>query len=289
MKITVLVESTEEVDGLAPAFGLSLWIEACGARFLFDVGPDDTFLRNAEKLGIDVAAAEFAVLSHGHYDHGGGLGAFHAANARAPVYAARNAFAPRTMHKAFRDRPVGIAPSNFLADRVIFLDADTTVAPGIDLFFARERPGFIPRANRGAKESIGGTPPRPDTFTHEIGLLLREPAPGGTLGSAPADAKTCLITGCSHSGVTNLTDAALALPGTGRIDAVVGGMHLFHSLLSWPFWRRDVRSLGATLATYPVRTWYTGHCTLDSGFEALSSVQGLDVRRMTTGTVISIE
>lgn len=281
MKITVLVESTEEVDGLAPAFGLSLWIEACGARFLFDVGPDDTFLRNAEKLGIDVAAAEFAVLSHGHYDHGGGLGAFYKANARAPVYAARNAFVPRTMHKAFRDRPVGIAPSSFSADRVIFLDADTTVAPGIDLFFARERPGFIPRANRGAKESIGGAPPRPDTFTHEIGLLLREPVPTG--------ATTCMVTGCSHSGITNMVDSGLALVGGGTVDAVVGGMHLFHSLLSWPFWRRDVRSLGATLATYPVRTWYTGHCTLDSGFEALSSVQGLDVRRMTTGTVISIE
>ncbi len=262
-------------------------------RFLFDVGPDGTFAANARSLGIDIASADFVVLSHGHYDHGGGLETFYGLNVRAPVYAARGAFDHRTMHKGLRDRPVGIKPACFRPDRVIFADEDRRIAPGIDLVFARRRPGFIPRANRGARQAApggSGAPDgsmRPDTFDHEISLLLRE------------DGKTCLISGCSHSGVTNIADAALArmasdagdpaVPGAPApaIDAAIGGMHLFHSIWTWPFWKRDVRALGRQLALLPVRTWHTGHCTLDSGYGVLSGTPGLDIRRFTTGTIIT--
>lgn len=65
--------TTAPLPGFGAEHGLSLWIEACGKKLLFDSGADGLFLENAARLGIDVGQADFAVLSHGHYDHGGGL------------------------------------------------------------------------------------------------------------------------------------------------------------------------------------------------------------------------
>lgn len=58
---------------------------------LFDVGPSGHFIGNAAALGIDVSSVDLAVISHGHYDHGGGLRSFLAANSKAVVYMGRGA------------------------------------------------------------------------------------------------------------------------------------------------------------------------------------------------------
>ena len=76
MKIVTLLENTAGDAGLCAAHGLSLYIETPKHKILFDMGPDARFLDNAKKLGVDLSAVDIAVLSHGHYDHGGGLRAF---------------------------------------------------------------------------------------------------------------------------------------------------------------------------------------------------------------------
>ena len=91
MKIITLLENTSSRPGLAAARGLSLYLEAAGRRVLFDMGPDASFLENARALGVDLSAVDTAVLSHGHSDHGGGLAAFCAINARAGIYLRREA------------------------------------------------------------------------------------------------------------------------------------------------------------------------------------------------------
>ena len=72
MKITCLIDNCA-LDGFRAQHGLSFWIEACGRRILFDTGADGAFIENAARLGIDIAQAEFCVISHGHYDHGQGI------------------------------------------------------------------------------------------------------------------------------------------------------------------------------------------------------------------------
>ncbi len=72
--------------------GLSLYLETGESKMLFDMGQSDAFVANARSLNVNLAAIDFAVLSHGHYDHGGGLRAFFNTNDHAPVYISRHAF-----------------------------------------------------------------------------------------------------------------------------------------------------------------------------------------------------
>ena len=92
MKIVTLLENTACDAGLCAAHGLSLYIETPKHKILFDMGPDARFLDNAKKLGVDLSAVDIAVLSHGHYDHGGGLRAFSEVNSRADILIHTDAF-----------------------------------------------------------------------------------------------------------------------------------------------------------------------------------------------------
>ncbi len=78
MRGSVLVENSgsEERKDLSPEFGLSLHIENNGQNMLFDTGASGVFVDNAEKMGIDISAVTVAILSHHHFDHGGGCTAF---------------------------------------------------------------------------------------------------------------------------------------------------------------------------------------------------------------------
>ena len=76
MKVTVLIENTACREDLAAEHGLSLLIETSTSTILFDAGQTGAFADNAKKLGIDLNTVDFCILSHGHYDHGGGLKRF---------------------------------------------------------------------------------------------------------------------------------------------------------------------------------------------------------------------
>ena len=92
MKITSLVENISENENIGYEHGLSLFIETEKHNILFDMGQTDLFSENAEKLSIDLSSVDIAVLSHGHYDHGGGLSKFLLLNDKAKVYINKNAF-----------------------------------------------------------------------------------------------------------------------------------------------------------------------------------------------------
>jgi len=86
MKIHVLMENSASSDDFAAEHGLSLLVETAGRHILFDTGASAAFADNAEKMGVDLSRVELAVLSHGHYDHGGGLTRFLEVNTQASVW-----------------------------------------------------------------------------------------------------------------------------------------------------------------------------------------------------------
>ena len=85
MEITVLTENTVSRRGLLAEHGLSVLVEEGGKRILFDTGQSGVYIHNAEQLGISLEGLDAIVLSHGHYDHTGGLPEF-PGEVSCPVY-----------------------------------------------------------------------------------------------------------------------------------------------------------------------------------------------------------
>lgn len=119
MKIWTLLENTTCREDLHPEHGLSLYIETDRRRILFDMGQSSAFAENAVKMGVDLSAVDTAILSHGHYDHGGGIGQFLRCNDRAPVYISRYAFEP---HYNASGKYIGLDSDLQSSGRLVFTE-----------------------------------------------------------------------------------------------------------------------------------------------------------------------
>ena len=254
MKIISLVENTSLREEIKCEHGLSLFIEACGKRILFDMGQSDLFLENAGTLGIDIKAVDIAVLSHGHYDHGGGLGKFLEINEGARVYIRKNAFLPHYNGEKY----IGIDPSLENNSRIIITEGDFSLAEGLTLCspdFKSEAYGRL-TVKRGEKFL-------PDPFDHEQYLLIEE------------NGKRVLISGCSHRGI--LTIAEYFKP-----DVLIGGFHFMDTPLD-----ERLAAIGRRLDLIDC-DFYTCHCTGVDRYEFLTQY----VKRigyLSSGDEIAIE
>ena len=258
MKLTTLIENTTRIPGLTPEHGLSLFVEAAGHTFLFDTGASGAFADNAARLGVDLNKAEFAVLSHGHYDHCGGLRQFLERNDHASVYANRNCFdychSPIGKH-------LGLAPELTAGGRVIPTGDVYSIAPGLTLYTCNDRPQ---RADPFGMTWMVDGRMVPDDFRHEHYLLIEE------------NGKRILLSGCSHKGIVNIVRWF-------QPDILVGGFH-FKSL---PIDDPRLRQWGESLAASGT-VFYTGHCTGQAQFDALKPILGDNLHAISTGSVTVI-
>jgi len=232
MQIAVLAENTALDERFGAEHGLSLYIQACGLNILFDMGQSDLFACTAQKLGIDLAGVDIAVLSHGHYDHGGGLETFFKLNKKAPVYVSRQAFVP---HINASGKNIGLDPRLAAHPRLHFTDDGFSPAPGLTLFTfnGKPRPNF-PDGFGLCMVKDGQL--QPDDFFHEQYLLIEE------------QGRRIAVSGCSHKGVLDITDWL-------QPDVLIGGFH-FSKLAPGEELERWARYLDAASASY-----YTCHCT----------------------------
>ena len=86
MRIQNLIENTKGCSGVDCAHGFSFYIETTSHKLLVDLGPSEVTLENAKKLDIDLKKVDTVVLSHGHYDHSGGIIPFTKINKEAIIY-----------------------------------------------------------------------------------------------------------------------------------------------------------------------------------------------------------
>ena len=274
MKIITLMEN-EACGGLTAARGLSQYIETPKHKILFDMGPDSAFIENAEKLGVDLAAVDVAVLSHGHSDHGGGLRAFCEVNSRADVLVHPDAFGDFYAVVPGEDpRYIGLEADIWeLESRVV------PTAPGLRLDEELSLLGDIPNTFPWTPvvEKLQEKTPegfRRDTFRHEQHLLVE------------AWGKAVLFAGCGHGGIVNILRAAEAQLGR-RPDAVFGGFHLFELDPADPKSGELLRATGEELAEGNT-VYYTGHCTGEYAFEVLHGILGERLRPMHAGTAAEV-
>ncbi|MBQ9746700.1 MAG: MBL fold metallo-hydrolase [Clostridia bacterium] len=244
MKITALLENTARRGDMRTEHGLSLYIETETHKILFDMGQTDAFYENAKTLGIDLAEVDFAVISHGHYDHGGGLAKFLEINAHAPVYIMRDAFLP---HYNAKGKYIGLDTALVKEPRIVFTDNiydEFSIAKDITLYSCNCREPRMEHDSCGLTELNYGML-SPDTFFHEQYLQIEN------IGE---DAKCVVISGCSHKGILNIADWFCP-------DVIVGGFHFSKKPLD-----EKLAAMAAALDEYGT-VYYTCHCTGAEQFE----------------------
>ena len=255
MKIVTLMENTSCREDLCCEHGLSLYLETGSRKILFDAGQSAAFADNAEALGVDLRKVDFAVLSHGHYDHSGGLGKFLETNESAPVYVSQWAFEP---HYETDGRYVGVDLSLQESSRIRYVAEKTVLAEGITLF----RLATAPMDTAGLLVEENGVR-IPDDFRHEQYLLLEEVG------------KRILISGCSHKGILNIMEAF-------RPDILIGGFH-FMKITE----EEKLEAAAKKLLAYDT-VYYTGHCTGQKQYDCLKNIMGDRLHYISTGTVLEV-
>ena len=168
MKIQCLVENTK-YNELEPKHGVCFYIETKNHKILFDLGPNDLFLKNAKLLNIDITKVDTVIISHGHVDHGGGLKAFLSVNNTAKIYIQRNAFDKYYTKVLFVNAYIGLDQDLKDNNQIVFVDNDYVIDEELSLWTAKDNilPSPFNRALYKANNTL-------DDFTHEHSLLIKK-------------------------------------------------------------------------------------------------------------------
>ena len=272
--ITLLVDN-KAGEGLECVHGFAAWIRIRDRRILFDTGQKDVILKNAERLGINLADAEVLVLSHGHDDHTDNLADFYAINPNAPMYCGRNIdadrFCCRPGEQALNWSPPPSAKKIFETlppEQKHVLDKPLYLLPGVAIT------GPVPRLT--TFEDVG------DALFLDIEARKPDPVSDDMSMWFETDKGLVILLGCCHSGIVNTVNYIRQVSGIEKISGIVGGMHLI---------RASKERMDKTLEA--MKSWNMDflipcHCTGDNAMQQMKDYLGDIVTFGHTGTVIDL-
>lgn len=277
MKITNLIENTEGRPGCAYAHGLSFYVETEKHKLLLDLGPSTETLRNAEVLGIDLSAVDTVILSHGHYDHSGGIIPFTKVNDKALIYmqdsAVEDYYADDGEQAAPRFRYIGIDKNIASLPQVRFLHGDKVIDDELEVFVIHNRSHELPSTNKRLLVRSGNGYQR-DDFVHEHFLVIR------------SKDMSVLMSGCAHNGILSILDAYKDKYGNSP-DLVVSGFHLMKKTEYNAGETGEIRAIAKELTNYPTR-FVTCHCTGTAAFDVMKEIMGDSLMYVHSGEMVDI-
>jgi 7,8-dihydropterin-6-yl-methyl-4-(beta-D-ribofuranosyl)aminobenzene 5'-phosphate synthase len=282
MRVTTLIENrpSKTDSHLISEWGLSLHIMVNDYGILFDTGSSGSFVKNAEHLSVNVASVNTAVLSHHHFDHGGGLRQFFELNSSAKVHLGKTPSGD-CFGKIFGfvKKYVGL-DKTLVADypeRFKTVTEPTQILPDVFVFPHISANHPKPAGNKHIFLKKDGTFIL-DDFAHEIVMAIKE------------NGKLVVFTGCSHNGILNMVDTVARAFKDIPIKALIGGFHL---VAAPPFnfmagSKSEVEELAKSVLNYPIEKTYTGHCTGTKAFLILKNVMGERIMDIQTGSCFDI-
>ena len=300
MRIVNLIEDTAGAGGCAFAHGLSFYIETAKHRALMDLGPGRETLENAAALGIDLRAVDTVVLSHGHYDHSGGIMPFSEVNAQAAIYMqdgvdgeyyaddgenegsrvrdAENGgkvgpAGERAAMQNARYRYIGIDSAIMGLPQVKLLHGDCVIDEELEIFTVKKRTHALPSTNMRllVKKDDGYVR---DGFEHEHFLVVHERG------------RSVLLSGCAHNGILSILDAYEEKYG-GEPDAVISGFHLMKKSGYTADEMAEIREIAEDLKQYRTK-FFTCHCTGIPAYEEMCKILGEQLRYVHSGDKIAL-
>lgn len=258
--ITILVDNLAR-EGLAAEHGFAVLIGAGGRKILFDTGQTGAVLGgNADALGEDLSGVEAMVLSHGHYDHTGGMPLALARAPGAAVWCHPGVFAPRWSLRDGAAREIGMPPAAQDAltalpvGQLRRVTAPVQAAPGVWIT------GPVPRGNpfedTGGPFFLDPEGTKPDMLPDDLSLWMETPE------------GVVVLTGCCHAGLMNTLMLVRNRTGGRPPRALIGGFHLVNAGE-----QRMARTL-ETLRTLNPATIVPCHCTGEAAVKALQEAFG---------------
>ncbi len=267
MKIVILMEDTCGSPRCVHEHGLSVYVETQKHKLLVDTGATAAFLDNADALGIDLAKVDTVVLSHGHYDHAGGILAFYERNPNAAIYMQRSACGDY-YHDA---RYIGIDKRISKLKSVRMLDGDYRIDEELRLFTNITGRKYFAKSNLLLSKRVNGRRIQ-DTFAHEQCLVV-------TQGQ-----EHTLISGCAHNGILNILSRYYESCCNDPV-AVISG---FHMMKKGDYTQEEAQIVLDTAKQLcgMDTVFYTGHCTGDKALALMAPIMGEKLVQIHSGMVL---
>ncbi|MEE4166981.1 MAG: MBL fold metallo-hydrolase [Desulfocapsaceae bacterium] len=274
IELTILVDNNCS-DGLVAEHGYSLWFQRGERIILFDTGDHRALVKNARSLGKDLAKVTDLVLSHGHYDHSGGVDAVVNAAAGLHVYLHPAAVAkPRYSHK---DGGVGSAeiPSHSLRSlEMVPENRRYQISEPFEMEEGLGLTGYI--ARRNSYEDTGGV------FSFDRQGLQVDPIEDDIALWARSPRGLVICVGCSHAGIVNTLETVMDLSGETTIQTIIGGLHLKNATDG------RLQQTVSALNRMDINRLICCHCTGDGAVEYLQKELRCPVEKGFAGLSLTI-
>lgn len=281
MYIRTIVEDTldKNYQFLKNEHGLSLYINYNNKNILFDSGPSDVLIHNSKKLNINLESIDYLVLSHGHFDHGGGILPFLKINKKAKIYMQKNCFENYYFEGNEEKEYIGLdpeIPENY-SDRIIFTDNSLfQISNNIFLVPNVKLEKNITYNNKSLLINEQSGTFKQDYFEHEQVMIIKD------------NNKLYLFSGCSHKGIINIVNNIKKIFNVDKIDFLIGGLHLVDDPVNLTPINNIVLDEIAKYLNENVSKTYCCHCTGDPAYNYLKQTLDDKIQYLRTGTEISL-